>query len=304
MNDNDPNQKQARIYELNNLPDDLHEIWELSTPVDQVSPVSEQETELALQNVQQKLGMSDDQQTRSLFTWKYLSIAATLLIGACITILALYTTTYHAPAGKSLLVNLPDGSLATLNGNTSISHSLLFGITNRDVKINGEAYFEVMSSSEPFTVTGSDISTTVLGTKFNVVDWKSSDLVTPEVFVTEGRVAVDASFGQEVILTQDQSAIFNSQKQLLKSILSEGTTHPAAWLDGELHFNNVTLDVLFERLSLHYDQNIELRDSSLSTERLQAHYRMSKPLNEILSDIAQVKDLRIEKTHNGFRIYE
>ena len=65
-------------------------------------------------------------------------------------------------------VILPDGSRVRLNGGTRIVYLTLFG-DQRRVEVDGEAYFEVEHDARrPFVVVTGEVSSTVLGTTFNV----------------------------------------------------------------------------------------------------------------------------------------
>jgi len=55
-----------------------------------------------------------------------------------------------------------------LNSESKISYSSKFNQNNRDIKLTGEAYFEVFNSPIPFKVNTDYGIIKVLGTSFNV----------------------------------------------------------------------------------------------------------------------------------------
>jgi ferric-dicitrate binding protein FerR (iron transport regulator) len=72
---------------------------------------------------------------------------------------------YNSPFGDRKKINLPDGSLVILNSNSSIS--LSFTDKNREIHLNGDAFFRVAKDhSKPFTVHSNNIAATALGTEF------------------------------------------------------------------------------------------------------------------------------------------
>lgn len=74
-----------------------------------------------------------------------------------------------APAGQKAKVFLPDHSGIWLNSGAILSYRTDFGITERTVKISGEAFFDISrDESKPFCVQAGDIVVRVLGTRFNV----------------------------------------------------------------------------------------------------------------------------------------
>ncbi|HVK49878.1 MAG TPA: FecR domain-containing protein, partial [Pseudobacter sp.] len=93
-----------------------------------------------------------------------------------------------AATAETKAETLPDGSVITLNKNSTISYAAAFKGDKRNVKLSGEAFFQVKPDiSKPFIVTINDVTITVLGTSFNV---KSINGKT-EVIVESGLVKVE-----------------------------------------------------------------------------------------------------------------
>ena len=79
-----------------------------------------------------------------------------------------YDSAFIGVRGNLYDVILPDGSRVRLNGGTRIVYLTLFG-DQRRVEVDGEAYFEVEHDARrPFVVVTGEVSSTVLGTPFNV----------------------------------------------------------------------------------------------------------------------------------------
>jgi transmembrane sensor len=77
--------------------------------------------------------------------------------------------TIESKRGAMSLITLPDGSKAWLNAGSEIVYGDMFNISTREVKLFGEAYFEVVKNpSKPFIVKAGDIAIKALGTSFNV----------------------------------------------------------------------------------------------------------------------------------------
>ena len=95
-------------------------------------------------------------------------------------------------AGSGTPVTLADGTVVRLDQGAE----LLFETDSpRSVTLTGRAFFDVVPSDIPFTVTTDDAVTAVLGTSFGVLDTPSATDVT----VVTGRVSVSAA-GASVIL--------------------------------------------------------------------------------------------------------
>jgi transmembrane sensor len=77
--------------------------------------------------------------------------------------------TYAAVYGERKNIQLPDGSVVTLNAGSSIKINEKYGLTLRDVYLEGEAFFEVKhDSTRPFIVHTPAMDVKALGTAFNV----------------------------------------------------------------------------------------------------------------------------------------
>jgi len=84
--------------------------------------------------------------------------------------------------------SLPDGSQINLNKNSKLVYPRKFN-ENRNLRLEGEAFFEVVSDkANPFIVRSGDILVEVVGTSFNVSARKNVGLV--QVVVETGTVAV------------------------------------------------------------------------------------------------------------------
>ena len=297
--------KKASVHKLRNFPDDLQEVWDMAAPERKENNlVTEQETEQALKKVLGVLN-EDRKPASTIRLFKYFAVAATVLIAAFISYISFYTYSYQSAPGEQLMVSLPDGSSVQLNGNTSLSYRPFFGTFHRNLDLNGEAYFEVVSSETPFVVDAPKTQTTVLGTKFNVSDWKRSQSLNAEVSVIEGKVSVNNYYTSEVFITKSESVTLDSNtQQFNKQQLPEINLHSLSWMKGELNFSNLTLAQLFERLEFHFGKEIKLNGDHFKNDRIQAHYKNSTELESILSDISTIKNLSVQKTIDGFIISE
>jgi transmembrane sensor len=77
--------------------------------------------------------------------------------------------TVESKRGAMALITLPDGSKAWLNAESEITYGDQFNISTREIKMSGEAYFEVVTNpSKPFIVKAGNLNIKALGTSFNV----------------------------------------------------------------------------------------------------------------------------------------
>ncbi len=123
------------------------------------------------------------------------------------TTIAWYETV--APLGAKSQVTLIDGTKVWLNAGSRLLYSTDFGSINREVQLEGEAYFKVAkNTSLPFEVKTSKIRIKALGTAFNVKAYPNEDTI--ETILEEGKIEVSRTDGteNELILQPKQRVTF------------------------------------------------------------------------------------------------
>jgi ferric-dicitrate binding protein FerR (iron transport regulator) len=127
------------------------------------------------------------------------AIALLALLGASLTFIANRSQKINITAaiherGKNIV--LPDGSSVILNGNSSIRYARNFSRKTREVKLVGEAFFEVSPDKDkPFRIYADNACIQVVGTSFNVDARREDHQV--EVYVSTGMVELSEADNQE-----------------------------------------------------------------------------------------------------------
>ncbi|MEL6303227.1 MAG: FecR family protein, partial [Bacteroidota bacterium] len=93
---------------------------------------------------------------------------------------------YTSGAGEKLEIELPDGTMVSLNAQTTLKRNRFFWNNGKEVELIGEAFFEV-TKGDDFMVKTPSGTVSVLGTQFNVKARTASF----EVFCYEGKVRYD-----------------------------------------------------------------------------------------------------------------
>ena len=156
--------------------------------------------------------------------------------------------------GQKLTTYLPDRSKVTLNSNSKIAYRLPFNGRERNVVLKGEAFFEVEKDSlKPFIVVSDDISTTALGTSFNINSLSEERV---EVSLVSGKVAVRNERKKIVVLNPGEIAIAKKSKTI--EVDAFDYLERIGWKDGVLVFNNATFDEIFKKLEDWYGVTIHV----------------------------------------------
>jgi transmembrane sensor len=198
-----------------------------------------------------------------------------------------------ADNGQISKVLLPDSSVVWLNSGSSLTYSNSFAENNRDLRLIGEAYFEVAKNKKlPLVVNCNSLLIKVTGTKFDVNSYPSKDKIS--IILEEGSVQLlsknNASF--QSTLQPGELAVFDlSNKKLAISKIN--TYKYTAWKEGIIHVYNQTLAEVTERLKTRYNQEFKI-----SADVKPYHYTFTiknEPLQEIISLIEKITPVKAEQ---------
>jgi transmembrane sensor len=189
-------------------------------------------------------------------------------------------------------VELPDHSVITLRSGSSVSYPKEFTASERNVKLDGEAFFEVTrNEQQPFVIDANSVSVRVLGTSFNVV----SNAQSADVAVVTGRVQVTAATdrGKQVILTRGEKAHYDNGA--FKQSTAEG--YEALWRTDSLSFNNEPFSRVISALASVKKTEVKLSDKYTPVQREQAitvsfH---NQSLEDMLTELCLITNSKWEK---------
>lgn len=203
--------------------------------------------------------------------WYYAASVVILLIAAygiyqyMKTDILLYQTAY----GETQDIHLQDGSLVTLNANSTLAWNEDWKKSGeRHVKLTGEAFFDVEHTPDnaAFTVETNDLKIRVLGTTFNVSSRRDETDVTLET----GKIELDLKRAENKAFKMEPGdrVNFSSIRNTLKQGKVKTIEESANWLDGVLRFEDVTVEEMFKEIEDQYGKKLMSTDSSLLARRM------------------------------------
>lgn len=223
------------------------------------------------------------------------SVAAVLVLGA----LAVYQFTGKAEmvkvvtrmestsAGEIRNIRLPDGSMVTLNGNSSIRYPENLDVTKvREVEVTGELFFEVTHNNSAFRVLFNGTEITVLGTSFNV----NTRTSIAQVSLLEGKVNVQAQGGDKVVLHPGQTAVIDSAI----TVTNEDVAAIASWKDYVWTFKNTPVAYLIERLDHDFGMVVKVESPSIMERKISGNLS-TKNLDVLYQALESILDIRVQK---------
>lgn len=164
--------------------------------------------------------------------------------------------------GEHCHITLPDGTMLTLNAQTTVRYNTIRG--TRHAVVEGEAYFQVAHDTlHPFVVEAAQAQVTCLGTAFNVRNYAGE--TNTSVVLTEGKVRVSAH-ESEVTMEPDSRVVMDRQTLALSKHTVRAADY-TAWLNGEVKYNNQTLEEIAAELSRNYNIRLVITNDELKHER-------------------------------------
>lgn len=199
------------------------------------------------------------------------------------------TETYLASSAASKAeFSLPDGTKVFLNKNSKLYYCDDFNGRIRNVRLEGEAYFDVVKDSErPFVVQVKGMSIEVLGTCFTVSAYEDDQV---ETYLEEGSILARVPERESVILEPNHAIRYDVSNGVMVKFKEAASNH-TAWIDGKLEFVNKTLKDIMECLEHWYCIDISCDDMERASEvRLSMTIRQ-EGVAEIFKALSHITDL-------------
>jgi transmembrane sensor len=209
--------------------------------------------------------------------------------------------TYQCNTREVKQIELSDGTKVWLNGGSYILVKEPFTGESRNVRLFGEAYFEVARNAEmPFIVETPHLTTKVLGTAFNISSWPASKVQEIELYEGKVKLETDENRENEIFLTPGQRARFNAENGDFQ-IAQHGKSTAAAWRNGILNFYNEDLFNIALQLERKFETRVLISDHEAGKLRFTAEFT-NEPLEKILHLLSEAKTFDYTITEQGVLI--
>ncbi|MCX6245075.1 MAG: FecR domain-containing protein [Bacteroidetes bacterium] len=207
------------------------------------------------------------------------------------------TETRQLTAAETILEGkLPDGSAVTLNSGATLEYTSSFKGDKRNVKLNGEAWFEVKHDDHrPFIITRDKVRVEVLGTTFYVNTNAENGKM--EVILNSGSVAVyyDDRPGEKIFLAPGEKAeVSLDQPKIEKDINTDQNYR--SWMTKRFIYNHEPLAKVVADLNKVYRANLKISTPAVSNCLITATFD-NQSVESILNVIRATLDLKV--TNHG-----
>ena len=205
--------------------------------------------------------------------------------------------TLSVPRGGEHSLTLPDGTKVWVNAESSIRYPIHF-VKSRIVELTGEAYFEVKKDDKmPFIVKVGDKKVRVLGTKFNILAYKSEPMFTTLV---EGKVNIQVKSRTLDLKPNEQAEIAVDNSMI--TVRQVNATMYSSWATGVFEFEDTSLKDIMSQLSRWYNVKIEFASPEIEKIKFAGTILRNKTLGFALYIIQEVSDVKFEKEDNCIRV--
>lgn len=210
----------------------------------------------------------------------------------------------EAPLGAKTKLVLPDSTLVWLNAGSKIVYSQGFGVKDRHLQLNGEAYFEVRKNEKlPFDVMTKELNVKVLGTKFNFRNYEEDEEVT--VNLLEGKVQLENYVKKMGISYLSPSEKVTLNKLTGEMVISRAEVKNAKeWTNDGLFFDEMPLSDIVKELNRSYNVKIRIVDKQLSHNRFYALFnRKEQTIYNVLDIITATNQVKYKVEGDSILLY-
>lgn len=215
---------------------------------------------------------------------------------------------------------LPDGTQVNLNSGSRLRFRKNFGIQNREIWLNGEAFFDVSKdASHPFMVNTNRMTIRVLGTAFNVKSYNTMEDI--ETTVLEGKVEVSLKESKEkkvILLPNEKISLKNNaiikdiqpnqsvssikyEVQTVKAANNETMPEEAVWVKEKLAFTNEAFDIVALKMERWHNVKFYFANEKLKDLRLNGDFD-NVSIDETMHILQMMVHFKYEMTGNNIYI--
>lgn len=188
------------------------------------------------------------------------------------------------PRGAEYVLTLSDGTRVWLNSESKLRYPVNFTGEQREVFVEGEAYFLVKHDAEhPFIVHAEGAGIEVLGTEFNVRTYEDEVVTT----LVNGRVCLSSGKKEQqmLLIPGEQGCVDKSSGDLQKQMVD--TYLYTAWKDGRFVFRNTRMEELLNTLGRWYDLTVFYQNEVVKDIRFTGDMPRMGDFHQLLNIIGQ-----------------
>lgn len=208
------------------------------------------------------------------------------------------------PRGGEYFLRMADGTEVWINSESAIKFPVNFIGNKREVKVEGEVFFKVAKDkNKPFVVKTSMGKISVLGTQFNIRDYKDENklvatLVEGSIKYTDKRKNVKAKIIEpehQIIATEASEGIVYAKVDVMEYV---------GWKDGLYVFKDKSLEEIMTTLERWYNVNVFYINDDLKTIRFSGDLKRFTSINALLGLMEKSGDVKFKIKKNTITVMD
>lgn len=240
--------------------------------------------------------------------WAWRAIACIILLLGIVNIKEYITfehkhislTEISTSFGEKKEYVLPDGSKVLLNACSTIKFPQQFQGENREVELDGEAYFEIVhDKKKKFLIKTENFKVKVLGTKFNVKSYTEQE--TALVSVKSGKVEVELPQASMKLTANEQVQIQTNGNEFIKK--KEDNSRALAWIQSKLYYQNATIYDVTKDLEHYYNCQFKFPEGQSFNNKISGQHD-NKSLEAVLQSIEYVTGIKHKIEGNTILLFK
>ncbi len=201
--------------------------------------------------------------------------------------------TIKIPRGGEYELVLADGTRVYLNAESELRYPVQFLGDRREVKLTGEAYFEVAKDPQkPFVVKTTGMNVEVLGTSFNLNAYGNTEKILTTL--VEGSIKINIAASQETRLLQPDEQASVDLKSGLTEVRTVDVSLYTDWKNGRLNFFDNRLEDIMITLTRWYSAEVIYRSPSVKDFRFSGSLNRYGDIRQILDILSSTGKVKIE----------
>jgi len=207
-------------------------------------------------------------------------------------------TTLLIPQGKVARLLLEDGTRVCLSAASRLIFPRRFPTEGkREVALIGEGFFEVATDSlRPFVVNCGKLSTTVLGTAFNIRNFQDEQAC---VTLLSGSVTVENQTAAVKLNPEEEATLGDDGIHIAKADVDVTTS----WMNGEFFFNGQTMRHIMIEIGRWYNRDVVFVNTAHLDDRLHFSCSRDKSLSEVLRQLQLISGANISEKEGSLVVF-
>lgn len=231
----------------------------------------------------------------------YLKYAAVVLFAVIISGIGVYKYFNPKPVAlannsnqNTVITTLPDGTTIYLAQNSTITYAKRFVGKSRNVKLEGEAFFDVAKNPDkPFIIETKAATVKVLGTSFNL---KSTNSTNFELSVVEGKVGVNlnSNKNENVIAIAGDKVMAKDNRLITEKMLSSKVAKNSMV---RLQFQDESFENIIRIINKTYGSNLKLDGDKLKGRKISVTFE--NDISSIINILSVSFNLELKNQPDG-----